>query len=91
MLVPQACARPVQLAPQVGEIPAAPVLELHPLEIVPNALRRVQVRRIAGQSLQMQPFGRPCRQVLFDGLPLMDGRAIPNDQDFPADLAKQLA
>ena len=87
-LVPQPLFGPAQLEAQLRQIATTAVLELDPLEIVPDALVRVEIGRIAGQALQMHPLRRACRQVVFDRLPLMDGRALPDNEHLAADLAE---
>ena len=61
------------------------------LEIVPDALIRIEIRRVAGQLLQMQALGARLAQEVLDGLAVMDRRAIPDDQELPRDLAQQHA
>src|SRR5262249_17650472 len=56
-------------------IAAADLGQLHALHVVPDALIAVQVGRVAGQLLQVHPFGRPAAQDVFDRLPAMDKRA----------------
>ena len=76
---------------QREQIGAAAVPQLDPLEVVPDAFGRVQVRCIAGQALQTEPLRCPSRQKVFDRLPLMDRRSIPDDEHTAADLAQQLS
>jgi hypothetical protein len=54
----------------------APVLHqsrVTPYEVVSDALIGVEVRRVGGQLLQMQPLGGSPAQELFDCLAAMDG------------------
>jgi len=44
LLVPQALFGFAQLPPQLGEAPAADVLELHVLQVLPDPLLGVQLR-----------------------------------------------
>jgi len=39
----------------------------------------------------MDPLGRATGQELFDGLPTMNGRPIPNDEELARDLAQEQA
>jgi hypothetical protein len=88
-LTAQALLGPTQFQAQFGQIGAAAVLELDALQVVPDALIRVQLGRIARQALQMQALGRPRRQEVLDRLPFVDGGPIPDDEHLAADLAQQ--
>ena len=79
-LVAQAFARVDHLEAQVGQVAAADIGQLDPLEVVPDPLRRVQVRRIPRQALQPQPLGRSALQEVLDQLALVDRRSVPDDQ-----------
>ena len=87
----QACRRPLQFLTQLSAVATEVVLELDPLELVPDAFGRVQVWCIAGQALQTEPLRCLSRQEVFDRLPLMDRRSIPDDEHTTADLAQQLS
>src|SRR5918999_1622701 len=56
------------------------ILQLHPLQVVPDALIRVQLGSIGGQLLQRG--SRPSRagQEGFDRLAAVEGAAIPDEQ-----------
>ena len=57
-LLAQALRRPVELAPQLGQVGAARVGQLDVLEEVPDALvERVEVGGVAGQLLQAEASG----------------------------------
>src|SRR5918992_3773908 len=66
------------------------ILQLHPLQVVPDPLIRVRLGSIAGQLLQMD--SRPSRagQEGFDRLAAVDGAAIPDDQQPHRDMGGQL-
>lgn len=81
----------MEFLPELSEVPTAAILEFDALQSVPDALGWVQVRRIAGQPFEMQPCGRAGCQEVFDRLTFVDRSAIPDDEDFAADLAQQLA
>ncbi len=76
---------------QVAQTGAADIGQFDALQVVPDALIRIEIRRVAGQLLQLQALGRPGAQEIFDGLPMMNRGAIPDDQQLAADLAQQQA
>ena len=88
-LVAQALLGPAQFNAQLGQVGAAAVPQLDALEIVPDALICVQIRRVPRQPLQMQPLGRSSRQVVLDRLSLVDRRPIPDHQHLAVDLAQE--
>ena len=55
-----------ELAPQVLEVPAAHVPQFDPLEVVPDTLVRVQLRRVAGELLQAEALGPALGQEGLD-------------------------
>ena len=88
-LVPQALFRSAQRQSERGQIRAAAIAQLDALEVVPDALVGVEFGSIARQPLQVQAIGRAFAQEVLDWLPAMDGRAIPDDQQFAPHLAQQ--
>lgn len=82
-----ACAD--HLVAEVGEVTAADIGQLDPLELVPDALVGVQIGRIPRQVLQMQPLGRSTLQEVLDRLACVDRRAVPDDQQLARDFAHQ--
>ncbi len=78
-----------QLLTEMRETLTTEVFEFATFEQVPHSLLRVQIRGIAWQALQMEPFGRSLREKLFDHLGAMDWGTIPNDEEFAFDLAQQ--
>jgi hypothetical protein len=81
--------RAPQAVTQVRQSGGADVAQFDPLQRVPDALIRVQIWRVAGEALQVQAFGRPRAEEVLDGPPMMNGRAVPDDEQLPADLAQQ--
>ena len=67
-----------KLLGHVGDISTADVLELGSLEQIPHALLWVEFGRIPRQALQMELFGCPALQKVFDYFRPMDRRAIPD-------------
>jgi hypothetical protein len=80
-----------QVLAQVAQLAAADIAQLDALEGVPDALIRVEIGRVARQLLQLQALGRPRAQEVLDRLPVMNRRAIPDEQQLPADLAQEHA
>ena len=79
--VPQAFFGLNELAMQLIEIRTTDIAQLHPLEVIPDALIGIEIRRIAGQLLQMQAFGRPALEKVLDLVSAVNGRAIPDEHD----------
>jgi hypothetical protein len=67
-----------------GQVRTTTVAQLDPLEVAPDPLVRIKLRRIAGQLLQVQAFASTLAQELFDGLAAMDGRPVPMMSSLPA-------
>ena len=79
-----------KLASEVAEGLAADVAEFDVLEIVPDALVRVEVRSVARERLQVEAASTALSQEVFDGLATMDGSAVPDDQELAGDMAEQV-
>lgn len=65
------------------------ILEFDPLEQVPDAFLRIELKGIARQAFEMNAFGSTFRQKIFDCLTAMNGRPVPGDQQFAWDLAQE--
>ena len=78
-----------KLISHVGHVPTAEILELTSLEQIPDPLLGIEFGGIARQAFQMQPFGGPALQKVFDLLGAMDGGPIPDHEQLPGDLAQQ--
>jgi len=87
-LVAQPLLRAAQRQSQRSQVLAAEIGEFDALEMVPDALVRMKLGRIARQMLQMKTLGGSLAQEVLDGLPAMDRRAIPDDQQLAAYLAQ---
>ena len=81
--------RLTQFVPEFVEIVTADVLEFNVLEILPDALDRIQIWCIAWQGDKLNIARSPLCQKGFD-LTIMDRRAIPDNQQFGANLAAQM-
>lgn len=89
-LVAEASGGEARLASEVAEGLTADVAEFDALEVVPDALIRVEVRGVARQRLQLDATGTAVCQEVLDGLAAMDGRAVPDDQQLAGDVAEQM-
>jgi hypothetical protein len=78
-----------QFSWQERKIRAAPIFPFAAFEEIPDALLRVQLGSVTGKTFQMESPGCPCGEKCLDGVGTMDWGAIPNDQEFPSDLAQQ--
>ena len=90
-LAPESLHGQVQLDAQLVQIRAAEVAEFDVLEIVPDALIRVEIRCVAGQLLQVETRGGPLGEEVFDRLGPMDRRAVPDHQERPREVAQQVS
>ena len=75
---------------QMRDVEAAQVAQLHPFELLPEALIGVQLWGIGRQALQMQSLRRAIGQECLDDLTAMDGGAIPQDDHTAWDLTQQM-
>ena len=57
---------------------------------MPEALPRIQFRRIGRQALHVQPLGRPIGEELPDEMTAMNGGAIPHDHHAAGHLTQQM-
>jgi hypothetical protein len=89
-LVAEAGGSEPELASQMREILAADVAQLDVLEVGPDALVGVQVRRVAGESLQLEAPGCPLGQEVLDRLATMDRGAVPQDQELAGKVPQQV-
>jgi len=71
----------------VVQVSATDVAQLDTLEVIPDALVRIEIGGITRQLLQMQEFGGPSFEKVFDLMSPMDGRAIPDENDLARNLA----
>jgi hypothetical protein len=72
------------------DVEAADMAPLHPFQLWPEPLARVQLRGIGWQALQVEALGGPIRQELSDDLAAMDRGAVPDDAHSAGDLAPQM-
>lgn len=79
-----------EVASEMREVLAADIAQLDALEVVPDALVRIQVWSVAGELFQADAAGTAPGQEVFDRLAAMDGSAVPNDQEFAGDVAEEM-
>lgn len=80
----------VELMTQLGEVGATQVAQLHPLEIVPNALIRIEIRRIARKGLDMYATRSAVGQELLDSFAFVDGSPVPDQKQLAGDVVQQV-
>jgi len=86
--VAQARGGPTPFEPHRGQIAATPILPLHALESIAEALVRVEVGGVARHALQMEALGgAPCEDVR-DRLTLM-GEPSPMSKSWPRILRRR--
>ncbi len=85
--MPQALFGLNELALQLIEIGTTDITQLYALEVIPDALIWVEIRSIARKLFQMQAFGRPALEKVFDLVSAMDRRPIPNHHQLARNLA----
>lgn len=78
-----------QFRRKLVEVGSTKVLEFASLEQIPHAFLWIEFWSIARQSLQMNPFGCALCQKILDDPATMNAGPIPNDQQFPRDLAQK--
>ena len=87
LFVPQAFFSLNELALQLLEIATTDIAQLHALEIIPDALIRVEIRGVARQLFQLQAFGRSSLEKVLDLVSPMNRRAVPDHYNLARDLA----
>lgn len=83
--------RPHERLTQVREMLAAQIFQLPAFEQVPDSLLWVEVRSIAGKTLQMEPLGCTGSKKFLDLFGPVDRGTVPNDQELAAVLAQEQA
>src|SRR5258708_17330047 len=78
-----------QLGTELTEVRSTKVFEFASFEQIPHTFLWVQLGGIARQLLQMNAFGSPCGQEIFDHVTPMNRGSIPNDQQFAGNLARE--
>lgn len=79
-----------EVTSELSEVLAADIAQLDALEVVPDALVRVQIWSVAGELFQADAAGTTLGQEVLDRLAAMDGSTIPDDQEFAGDVAEEM-
>ena len=89
--MPQARQRLAELQAHLPEGVADQVLELAALDQAPEPLGGVQVRRVAGQPLEVEALRAARAQESLDRLAVVDRGAVPHDQQLPRQMLEEMA
>ena len=89
-LVAEASGGEAEVTSEVSQVLAADVGQVDVLEVVPDALVRVEVRGVAGKLFELDASGAALGQEVLDRLAAMDRRAVPDDQELAGDVAEQV-
>src|SRR5215216_4651870 len=87
----QPLRREVQFEPQLRQVVAAKVAQLAVLQIVPNALRRIEFRGVSRQGFELEPSRGSLREKILDGLGAVNRGAIPQYEQLAGNPAEQVA
>jgi len=79
-----------EVASEMREVLAADIAQLDALEVVPDALVRIQVWSVAGELFQADAAGTAPGQEVFDRLAAMNGSAVPDHQQLAGDVAQEM-
>ena len=71
-------------------VEAAHMAELNPFELLPEALARIQFRRIRRQALQVKALRRSIGQELLDDATAVNGGSVPDDDHAARDFTQQV-
>jgi hypothetical protein len=75
---------------QLRESLATQILEFTSLEQIPHPFLWIELGCIGRQPFQVNACSRTSSQKVFDGLAVMDGGTIPDDQQLSRDLPQEL-
>ncbi len=89
-LLAEPLARGAELPSRLREIRTAEIAHLHALEVPPNPLLGIDLWRVAGEALQVNPRSRTLAEELLDCLAAVDRRTIPDDQQLARDVTQQM-
>jgi hypothetical protein len=88
--VAEAGSGEAEMASEMREVLAADVAQFDALEVVPDALVRIEVGGVAGELFQADAAGTALGEEVLDRLAAMDGSAVPDDQELAGDVAEQV-
>lgn len=89
-LMTQTFDRPAEVVPQRGQVCAADVPKVYPLQMPPDAFRRVQVRRVTRQLLQLHALRPTISEKLLHRLAAVYRRSVPDYQQLALDTLQQM-
>lgn len=89
-LVTQPSNCPAQFVPQPTQISTADIAQFYSFQIAPDAFIWIEVRRIAGQLLQLYALCAAIGQKVLDRLPTVDRRTVPDHQQLALNMAQQM-
>jgi hypothetical protein len=79
-----------QFMMEMRQIETAEIAALDPLQVCPEALSRVQLRGIGGQTLHVESRRRPIGQVILDDVAAVNRRSIPEDDHTAGHLTQEM-
>src|SRR3972149_6702358 len=88
--VAQASGRLTQFMVQFVQIVTTQIFHLNLFQIAPDTFIWVQVRRVGRQPFQMDAFGRPLAQAVFDSPASMSGQTVPDNEQLATNVTKQM-
>lgn len=91
LFMPQASHGSAQLLPQLRLVVTAYIAQFAVFQVVPHALYRVQIGCVAWQPFQPQTFCTHLPHEVFDDLPAMNRRPIPQHPQRPRHMPQQVA
>ncbi len=90
LAMPEPCTSKQQGVLKLTEIAATQIFPFASFEQIPHALLRIELGCIGRQTFQGNACSSTSRQKVFDRLAVMDRGTIPDDQQFPGNLAQKL-
>lgn len=81
---------PSELVAEFAERVTADIGQFPVLQMLPEPLVGIELRRVGGQGLQAQALRRPLGQEVLDDLSAVDGRAVPDHQQLTRQVAQQV-
>ena len=89
-LMAEPCSSEAQLIPEFGEIVTTHILQFDPLQIAPDSLVRIEVRRVARQPFEMNALGSTRRQKILNGVAAVDRCTVPQNQHLARDVPQHM-
>lgn len=87
-------AQPTERKPEfIGDLPefvTAEIAQGDALEVAPDAFGGIELRRVGRQPFEVQPRGGASGEKVLDRLAAMNGRAVPEDEQFARHVLEQV-